>query len=168
MTRLRAKLVNTHSLAAAARSLDLGDCLFLGRGEERSGGRRKPSLLADGFEALVGALFLDGGIRAARRFVWNVVTEGIDASLDGVRARSLDPKTALQEHAQGRGWALPVYRIADAEGPDHARRYRVEVLIEGEVMGEGRGSSKKRGEQAAASAALARLERSEDEDERER
>lgn len=156
MTRLRASLVNTRSLAAEARRVGLGDALLLGRGEERTGGRQKPSLLADGFEALVGAVFLDGGITPTRALVRRLFAERIRETEDD-RQRHVDAKTELQELLQARGRGLPEYRIVEAAGPDHARRYRIEVWGNGELLGRGAGSAKKRAEQAAAREALSQL-----------
>ena len=156
MTRLRASLVNTRSLALAAQDLRLGERLRLGRGEERSGGRNKPSLLADGFEALIGAVFLDGGIRPARRITRRIFGGRIrEAQPD--EHRHVDAKTELQELLQSRGKPLPEYRVADADGPDHARRYRIEVWADGTCLGRGSGTAKKRAEQAAAREALSLL-----------
>jgi ribonuclease-3 len=156
MTRLRASLVNTRSLAEEARRIGLGDSLRLGRGEERTGGRQKPSLLADGFEALVGAVFLDGGVEPTRELASRLFADRIHAAEVGGH-RNVDAKTELQELLQARGKGLPEYRIVEAEGPDHARRYRIEVWGDGELLGRGAGSAKKRAEQAAAREALANL-----------
>ncbi len=153
MTRLRARLVDTTNLAAEALRFGLGDALLLGRGEENTGGRRKPTLLADGFEAVIGAMFLDGGIRTVRTFVQRLFGEAIDAAA----MQRADAKTELQERVQARGWALPAYHLVDQRGPDHAREFLVEVVINGEVMGLGSGTSKKRAEQAAANTALGRI-----------
>ncbi len=152
-TRLRASLVNTRALAEMGARLGLGQALRLGRGEEQSGGRAKPSLLADGVEALIGAVFLDGGVRAARRLVWSFLAKAID-SADPRRRSARDPKTALQEYLQGRGRALPEYRVVATRGPDHAREFEIAVVLSGEAIAFGRGSSKKRAEQNAARAAL--------------
>ncbi|UCF66381.1 MAG: ribonuclease III [Acidobacteriota bacterium] len=156
MTRLRASLVNTRSLAREARQLRLGEVMLLGRGEELSGGREKASLLADTLEAVIGAVFLDGGIRPTRSLINRLFGRRID-QLPPVVARNADPKTQLQELVQARGWPLPRYRLHRQLGPDHAREFVVEVLVNGEVLGQGSGSAKKRAEQAAASAALERL-----------
>ncbi len=153
MTRLRASLVNTRSLAREARALGLGEHLLLGKGEDRSGGRKKPTILADTFEAIVGAIYLDGGIRPARSLVRRLFGQRID-TLPGPAARTGDPKTRLQEWLQGRGRPLPVYRVVDSRGPDHDREYTVEVLVEGRPVARGDGSAIKRAEQAAAEAAL--------------
>ncbi len=159
MTRLRALLVNTRSLAREAEQMSLGSCLLLGKGEERSGGRHKITLLADAFEAVLGAVFLDGGVRAARAIVNRLFTARIKSS--GTRSNTnTDPKTELQECVQARGWPLPEYRVVESHGPDHAREFVVEVWIRSELYGVGHGSSKKRAEQAAAAIALAKLQES--------
>ncbi len=155
LSTLRAAVVSERSLAAAARALGLGDALRLGRGEERSGGREKPSILADAYEALVGAVFLDGGWSAALALVRGHLAAALDAAVAG-RAET-DHKTRLQELLHQRGAAAPVYALTAASGPDHARTFDVEVAIEGEVLGRGRGRSKKEAEQRAAAWALAAL-----------
>ena len=156
MTRLRASLVNTHRLAKEAARLDLGRAVRLGKGEERSGGRQKLSILADTTEALIGAIYLDGGIRPVRSLILRLFGPEIDSA--GTRpAGNWDPKTRLQELVQARGIVLPEYRLVSESGPDHSREFVIEVLVEGEVIGRGSGSAKKRAEQAAASEALRAL-----------
>jgi ribonuclease-3 len=144
-------------LAVQAAALGLGKALRLGRGEERSQGREKDSILADAFEAVLAAAYLDGGLEAARRIV--------DCSL-GERIRSishdhpdLDPKSRIQEHLQAQGLAPPVYRLVGSSGPDHQRRFEVEVCGDTGVLGLGTGRSKKAAEQEAARDALSRLEK---------
>ncbi|HEX7126653.1 MAG TPA: ribonuclease III [Thermodesulfobacteriota bacterium] len=155
LSTLRAAVVNERSLAAAARALGVGEALRLGRGEERSGGRDKPSILADTFEALVGAVFLDGGWDAASALVEAHLAGALEDALAG--RIDADHKTRLQELQHQRGGPAPVYTLAAASGPDHARVFDVEVAIGGEVLGRGRGSTKKEAEQQAAAAALAAL-----------
>lgn len=156
MTRLRASMVNARHLAREAVELGLDRALRLGRGEENSGGRTKASLLADAMEAVIGAVFLDGGIRPARSLILRRFGPLIEkAPAQG--AKNTDPKTRLQETAQANGWELPVYRLVEEHGPDHAREFVVEVLLKGECRGRGQGSSKKQAEQIAAAAALAGL-----------
>jgi ribonuclease-3 len=151
LTRRKQGVVSTPALAAAARRLDLGPCLLLGRGEEASGGRERDALLADAYEALLGAVFLDGGIRAARTFVRR--------SLDGHDAGGgRDPKTELQERWQARSRVTPRYRIVATEGPAHAREFTVEVLADDVVLATGQGRNRKAAEQAAAARALLALE----------
>lgn len=150
LSRLRAELVSAPQLAAVARGLGLGECLRLGRGEARSGGRDKDNLLADALEALIGAVFLDAGYAAA-----GSVVERLFAAPGGAPARH-DSKTALQELLQARR-QRPVYRLAEMSGPDHCKSYRVEVLVEDQVLGLGEGPTKKRAGQQAARRALERL-----------
>ena len=154
LSKRKAFLVSREVLAGRARELGLGEALRLGVGEERSGGRAKASLLADAMEALIGAVYLDGGLAAARTVVEPLLAGGSARPAHGAR----DPKTRLQEVAQGRGWELPEYRVLDASGPDHEKRYRVECLLRGERAGTGEGRSKKAAEQAAAAAALEGLD----------
>jgi len=153
LSRLKSWVVSAEPLARYAESIDLGGELRIGVGEERTGGRRKRSLLADALEAVFGAVYLDGGALAARAVVGRYLDRTL-ADLPGARA---DAKTTLQELAQARGWDLPVYEVAAESGPDHAKRFEIEVLLRGEVLGRGEGKSKKEAQQAAASAALARL-----------
>jgi len=155
LSKRKGFLVSRPVLAGRAEELGLGEALRLGVGEERSGGREKASLLADALEALIGAVYLDGGLAAARKVVDPLLTAGGTRPAHGAR----DPKTRLQEVAQGRGWALPEYRLLDASGPDHAKRFRVECRLQGEPAGVGEGRTKKAAEQDAAAAALEELER---------
>jgi ribonuclease-3 len=160
LTELRTHLVRRETLARAAQRLGLGDCLLLGRGEEAAGGRRRPTNLARAYEALVGALFLDGGLPRVRRFVKNT----LNAELEGLRQRPVlaDAKSRLQELVQSRWQTTPSYRLVRAEGPDHARRFRIEVVVDGSVLGVGEGRSKQQAEKAAARQALERLETADD------
>lgn len=155
LTRLRAEVVNERVLADAARAVGLGDSLLLGRGEDRSGGRTKESLLANALEALIGAVFRDGGWESAR-----LVTERLlEAHLaEAVACKGgRDYKTRLQEYLQTTRGCLPNYLLAGSTGPDHERVFHVEVRIGSVVLGCGEGRSKKAAEQEAASQALARL-----------
>jgi ribonuclease-3 len=158
LTSLRAAVVRESTLARFARTLGLGSALRLGRGVEQSGGRDRDSLLADGFEALVGAIFLDGGVDAAAQF-W---TPFLEAEVQQIVARglSLDERTRLQERMQGERNLTPQYRTVGAEGPDHDRRFTVEVWAGDERLGRGVGTSKQAAAQAAARAALDLLDRS--------
>jgi ribonuclease III len=155
LTRIRAALVDEASLARIATGLDLGSCLRLGRGEEKGGGREKRSLLADAFEALLAALYLDGGIEPARRVVHEQFA-GLLALGDGLSGR--DFKTGLQERARLERGQLPRYQLKEMSGPDHDRHFVVEIFLGDELMGEGAGRTKKEAEQAAARAASERLE----------
>lgn len=148
-----AALVSYPSLAGLAAELELGPCLRLSPSEEQSGGRRNPSVLADAFEALLGALYLDGGADAARR----VVRAHFTARAAREAAPPREPKTALQEWLQGRGLGLPSYRVVTSEGPAHAPHFVVEAQS-GSRIGRGEGASKREAERAAAEALLAQLE----------
>ncbi len=156
LTVRKARLVSGASLATVAAELGLGSYLLLSHGEESTGGRERESILADAFEALVGALYLDGGLDTARRFLANTLLTRIDHLME---MPSLDnPKSRLQEIIQARFKEPPRYRVGEVSGPDHDRRYDVEVTCRGRVLGTGSGHSKKSAEQDAAAAALARLE----------
>ncbi|GFO64566.1 ribonuclease III [Geomonas paludis] len=154
LTKMRAALVDEVSLARIAAELELGASLRLGRGEEKGGGRQKRSLLADAFEALLAALYLDGGIEAARRVVHELF-EPLLESQELLCGR--DAKTDLQERARTLRRELPRYQLKDATGPDHDRRFTVEVYLGDELMGEGVGRTKKEAEQDAARAATVLL-----------
>jgi ribonuclease-3 len=155
-SKTKASLVSTATLARQAGRIGLGDHLRLGRGEEKTGGRQKPALLADAYEALIAAVYLDGGVEEARRFVQRQYQHLLDEVRErGVVAR--DHKSALQEHLQALDRPLPEYRLAAAVGPDHQKSFDVEVLVEGESLATGRGTSKKDAEQEAARLALDRL-----------
>jgi len=154
LTRIRAALVDEASLARVAAELDLGRSLRLGRGEEKGGGRQKRSLLADAFEALLAALYLDGGIDEARRVVGELFTPLFSC---GEILSGRDAKTDLQERARLLRGELPRYRLKEMSGPDHDRRFTVEIYLGDELMGEGVGRTKKEAEQDAARAATTLL-----------
>lgn len=157
LTRMRAALVDETNLARVAATLQLGAYLSLGKGEEKSGGREKRSILADACEALLAAVYLDGGIVAARKVVMRHF--GGSAILASAGELARDYKTELQEFAQLRLATAPGYELVAAAGPDHDRSYLVRVLLNGAPAGEGRGGSKKEAQQAAAREALAGLGR---------
>jgi ribonuclease III len=161
-SKLRASLVSAASLARLAAGIGLGAFLILGRGEEKTGGRHKQALVADGYEALIAAIYLDGGIDAARAFVEQQFAPLVrEARRTGAAAGFTDDyKSALQEWLQSRNRPVPVYRLAVEEGPPHQRRFAVEVVVAGEAIARGEGASKKEAAQAAARAALAVLSRS--------
>jgi ribonuclease-3 len=157
-SKVKASLVSTTTLARLAERLALGDHLLLGKGEEKTGGRQKQALLADAYEALIAAIYLDGGIVQAQAFV---VRELLPLVND-IRAGSLvgqDYKSALQEHLQSHNQPLPEYRLAGTIGPDHRKQFQVEVVVRGEALAQGSGPSKKEAEQEAARVALEKLER---------
>ena len=157
LSKSRARIVNAGSLEAAARRLRLGEHLRLGRGEEKTGGREKQTLLADAFEAVVAAVYLDAGLGAAREVLQRALFE---QALEerGERIAESDRKSALQEFLQGRGQAPAEYRLAGESGPDHQKVFQIEVWINGECMAKGEGSTKKEAEQQAARSALELLE----------
>jgi ribonuclease-3 len=152
LSKMKAFLVSATSLAAKARFYGMGDVLFLGVGEEKSGGRKKDSLLANLFEAMLAAVFLDGGIDAARSLIERCFTPDLEA-IDSQDLLFQDYKTALQERAQGNGLPLPEYNVVDEVGPDHDKRFIVEVKV-GSLAARGEGSSKKEAQQQAARHAL--------------
>ncbi len=152
LTRLRAAVVCEQSLHAVALDLGLPQYLLLGRGEEAGGGRRRPSILADAVEALIGAIYLDGGMEEAREFI----LRHLRAAVNRAAARGLngDYKTMLQEIVQKNKQETLSYRVAGASGPDHDKEFLVELLLNSNVLASGSGRSKKEAEQAAARAAL--------------
>lgn len=152
MTRIRAELVCEQSLAATAEALELGAVLLLGKGEEQNGGRSRRSILADAVEALLAAIYLDGGIEPARAFV-------LDRILAEKPTELTDYKTALQERVQAAGGVSPQYKIIDEYGPDHAKTFVARVEIGGEPAGEGSGRTKKEAEQSAARTAMESMEK---------
>jgi ribonuclease-3 len=158
-SKLKASLVSSVSLARLAELLDLGQFLILGRGEEKTGGRRKHAIIADCYEALIAAVYLDGGTEAARGFIEREFKDLIaEARITGAEASFTDDwKSALQEWLQSRGRGLPAYRLAGEVGPDHRKSFVVEVVVEGQPVASAEGRSKKEAAQAAARAALEKL-----------
>jgi ribonuclease-3 len=156
LSRRRQSVVRTSALAEVAARLGLGAAIRLGRGEDQTGGRRKPSLLADAFEAVLGAIYLDGGIRSARAFVRRELKVPLRETR-GAAWTSDDFKTRLQEKVQARLQLTPRYRIVSTTGPDHALDFVVEVRIGDRVLGRGTGTNRKRAEQDAAKQALENL-----------
>lgn len=156
LTRIRAALVCEQSLYEVAKKLGLGEFLRLGRGEEAGGGRERTSILADATEAVIAAVYLDGGIQAASDLIHRCL---LDAEREEVvEERRRDYKTALQELVQRHADQVLSYRMADERGPDHDKTFVAEVLLNGVVAGSGTGHSKKEAEQLAAKAALGKLE----------
>lgn len=153
-SRTRAHLVSAPSLARKAEALGLPPLLLLGRGEEKTGGRKKAALWADAYEAVIAALFLDGGIKAACRFVEREFREQLEA---GASLAEVDHKSALQELLQARSEPVPEYVVERAVGPSHERWFHIVCRVSGEAVAEGEGSSKKQAQQAAARKALAIL-----------
>jgi ribonuclease-3 len=151
LSKRKAQLVSRPALAHHAEAIELGPLLRIGVGEDRSGGRTKASLLADSMEAIFGAVYLDGGMEAARQVILVMLKE---AAGEPVQLLSADAKTQLQELTQALGWDLPEYRLAAATGPDHSKVFTVECWVGGEIAGRGEGPSKKVAEQKAAAEAL--------------
>lgn len=156
LAKQRARLVNEAALASVAVRLGLGRYLLLGKGEEKGGGRQRPSMLADAVEAVIGAVYIDSGYGVSHA----MVTRWLGDVAEDIQRAGEDFKSKLQERLQRRR-QMPRYRIAQEEGPDHARTFVAIVEVSGRPLGEGRGRSKKEAEQAAASAALSRTERGE-------
>jgi ribonuclease-3 len=156
LTRLRAALVRTESLATLALKCRLGEALRMGKGEEKGGGRERPNNLCGGFEAVVGALYLDQGLESVREFV----TPHLLQRLDQVLAEQLDrdARSILQEISQATYNLTPAYRLIDSSGPEHEKEFTFEALIGGQIVGRGVGRSKQAASQAAAHNALERLE----------
>jgi ribonuclease-3 len=156
LSKSRARLVNATAISLSAQRLGIGKYLRLGRGEEKTGGRTKPALLADAYEALIAAVYLDGGLEAARGFVRRSLVEGAIA-VEAERLGHTDHKSALQEYLQSRGMTPGAYHVIAETGPDHQKTFRVEVRIAGQVTAMGSGRTKKEAEQSAAIAALIQL-----------
>lgn len=152
LTRLKSFAVSGRQLAIKARKMGLGGYLQLSAAEERSGGRNRRSILEDALEAVIGAIYLDGGLPAARKFVRGFITADLDGRLIVDKDRNY--KSLLLEYVQGEALGHPVYRVIAEEGPDHAKHFHVEVAVEGQVVGSGVGRSKKQAEQQAARVAI--------------
>ncbi len=155
LSKARAAIVNEASLARVAEALSLGQWIFLGRGEEQAGGRQKRSILSDALEALVGAVYQDGGFRAAQQVAGRLFAPALAAAEAAV---GLDFKSRLQEFSQARLRLAPVYTVVAQEGPDHDRTFEVAIFLGDEEFGRASGKSKKEAQQSAAAAALQRLE----------
>ncbi len=154
LTDLRKSVVNASALAEVAVEIGLGPCLLLGKGEDAAGGRSKPSILSDAFEAVLGAVYVDGGIDAARTLVERLLTQRMAAAAQ--RLDRLDYKTVLQELTVRLHDTAPVYVVSDT-GPDHDKRFFATVIVQGVAVGQGEGRSKKTAEQAAAEQAFIEL-----------
>lgn len=155
LTSMRAALVKREALARFARQLNLGDFLFLGHGEAASGGRKRPATLCATFEAVIGALYLDAGIDAVRKFLLPIVEA--DLARESLRMMHKDPKSRLQEWSQGEFGVLPKYKMVDHFGPDHAKTFIFQVTIQDRRYGIGEGATKQDASLAAAAMALHRL-----------
>ena len=153
LTRMRADMVCEHTLAAVANKIGLGSHLMLGHGEERLGGRSRESILADATESVIAACFLDGGLAAAQQFVQKFILVEVPVT----RLNNMDYKTALQELVQQKKNQVLSYALVGQSGPDHDKQFDVAVSLNGSVVGQGSGRSKKRAEQMAAKAAMEKL-----------
>jgi ribonuclease-3 len=151
LTALRAKLVNTTSLSQTAKELDLGKELFLSKGEEETGGRENPSLLADTVEAVIGAIFIDKGLEEAENFIRSYILSKIQ---DMIKQPLKDPKSRLQEKVQAKGLPTPKYVVVSESGPDHQKTFVVKVMVKDKYLAKGFGRSKSEAEQKAAQEAL--------------
>lgn len=154
LTKLRASIVCEPTLAQCARAIRLGDYLQLGKGEDATGGRLRDSILSDAFESVIGAIYLDGGFTSAKEFVLRFVMNDIEH-----KKLFFDSKTILQEIVQGEMECEPVYELTGEEGPNHNKKFTVQVLIREQVYGTGSGRTKKAAEQEAAYAALLKLKK---------
>lgn len=153
LTALRANIVNTISLSEVAKKLDLGPLIFLSKGEEDGGGRGNTSLLADTVEAIIGAMFIDRGIGAAEKFIEANLLKDVE---DRAKEPLKDSKSQLQEHVQSLGFTAPKYQVVEESGPDHNKKFIIEVVVNGEPWGRGEGKNKSTAEQDAARQALAK------------
>lgn len=153
LTALRANLVNTVSLAEIAAKLKIGPYLYLSKGEEDGGGRSNPSLLADTVEAIIGSIFIDKGINEAEKFIQeNILVNASEKASKPLK----DYKSRLQEAVQAKGFAAPKYQVVEESGPDHNKKFVIEVIINGESWGRGEGKSKSLAEQEAACQVLSK------------
>jgi len=156
LTKKRSLLVSRSILAERALYLDLGRFMLLSGAEEESGGRQRESILADGYEALVGAIYLDQGLEPARRFIRDSLLATADSILADLA--NLNFKSLLQEHVQSHSRSQPRYRVRSETGPDHEKTFLVDVTVRGQTLGSGSGRNKKEAEQSAARDALSRVE----------
>ena len=152
MSKMRALIVCESSLCACAKKINLGELILLGRGEEVNGGRTRPSILSDALEAVIGSIYLDGGMDEAEGFIMNLLGEVYDKAVKG--RLFMDYKTALQEELQKSGDVQIQYKLMESTGPDHAKTFKVSVHAKGKAIGMGTGKSKKDAEQMAAKEAL--------------
>lgn len=147
LTALRANLVNTVALTEVARKLDLGPVLFLSKGEDDGGGRQNSSLLANTVEAIIGAIFVDRGITSAEEFIKENILPEVEIKAGGPLK---DAKSSLQEFVQSKGFPAPKYQVVSESGPDHNKKFVIEVMVNGKSWGSGEGKSKSSAEQEAA------------------
>jgi ribonuclease-3 len=156
LAKIKSSVVSETTLAGIAKKIHLGEHLLMGRGEENSGGRERPSILADALEAVIGAVYLDAGLKACRQFITRLFRDEIEES-EGL-GQSRDPKTALQEYVQRKYRERPVYEVVDERGPDHDKEFTVKLLIRGREIVTADGPSKRKAEMNAARASLRIIE----------
>ncbi len=156
LAKIKSAVVSEATLAAVARGIDLGSFLFMGKGEEQSGGRDRSSILANSLEALIGAVYLDSGLKASRKFILSLLKKDVERidSMSYMR----DPKTTLQEYVQKNYKTRPVYEVIEESGPDHQKEFLVSLIINDKEFARGSGSSKRKAEMAAAEDVLKRLD----------
>ncbi len=155
LTKIRSTLVCESALAEVAKKIDLGKLILLGRGEEMTGGRERASVVSDAFEALLAAIYLDGGFEAAENWLMSLMSEELEVGCTGKYYK--DYKTILQEEMQKRSGSRVSYRMTGEKGLEHSKTFAVDVLVDGDIFGSGTGTSKKEAEQAAAEAALSAM-----------
>lgn len=154
LTALRANLVNTVNLAEVAKTLNLGEQLYLSRGEDDGGGRTNPSLLADTVEAIIGALYMDQGLDAVYEFIKSNLLIQVE---EKTKTNLKDPKSRIQEYLQAKAMPAPKYKVISESGPDHDKQFQIQVIVNNEPIGEGSGKSKSEAEQKAAESALSKF-----------
>lgn len=157
LAKIKSAVVSEATLAKVAREIHLGDYLLMGKGEELSGGRDRSSILANSFEALIGAVYLDQGLKESRKFILSLLKKDIERIDQMTYLR--DPKTTLQEYVQKKYKERPVYEVVEERGPDHKKEFVVRLLIKGSEMSRGCGSSKRKAEMLAAEQLLKKIER---------
>jgi ribonuclease-3 len=156
LAKIKSAIVSERELAKVARSLNLGSFIMMGKGEEQSGGRERPSILANTLEALIGAIYLDAGFKEARKFILPLLKQDIE--LIDKKSYLRDPKTTLQEYVQKKHKSRPEYRVVRESGPDHQKHFIVTLLINEQEVARGEGSSKRKAEMSAATQALRDIE----------
>ncbi|OHD69894.1 MAG: ribonuclease III [Spirochaetes bacterium RBG_16_49_21] len=156
LAKIKSAIVSEASLAKIARRIDLGNFVFMGKGEEHSGGRERLSILANTLEAVIGAVFLDSGLKSSRKFVLSLIRDDIESINNLTYLR--DPKTSLQEYVQKKYKERPVYQVIEERGPDHKKEFTVKLIINGREISIGEGPSKRKAEMNAARASLKKIE----------
>jgi ribonuclease III len=156
LAKIKSAVVSEATLAKIARNINLGEYILMGKGEDHSGGRERPSILANTLEAVIGAIYLDSGLKVSRKFVLFLIREEIDTVNNLTYLR--DPKTALQEYVQKKYKERPVYQVIEERGPDHRKEFTVRLMVNGREIVTGEGPSKRKAEMNAARASLKKIE----------